>query len=245
MLKIWHFALPSFLSLFLIELTNLQILVGIFFTFFIYFVLDLGWHRYFAHKSLKVSKSVEDMFLFFGVFTGLGSPITFISTHRWHHKYSDTEKDIHSPYHSTILDILCQNVNPGLEPLRIVRQAKDWIKDKRMIFYHNHSYKILIAIIAVICFYDYTWLVPLIAGPVLISYTSGVLIAAILQHIVGERTGKDRSGNSKLLSYLSLGFISGHANHHKYPGNWTWSINDDHFDIGGVLVKKLGWNRTS
>lgn len=244
-MKIYQFAIVSLILSLSISLSYQQIIVGIFFTLFIYFfIVDLGWHRYFCHKSLYVSTYWENLFLFFGIFTGMGSPIVFISTHRWHHKYSDTPKDIHSPHHLPILHILTQNVSKvNVDPKLIVMTAKDWIKDKRMKFYHKHSYNILFFLVILISIIDFTWLVPLLAWPILITYVTTVLFAGLLQHFVGERIANDKSGNSKLLSYISLGFIAGHSNHHFDPSRYSWSVDNDHFDLGGEIAKVLKWDR--
>ena len=57
----------------------------------------LGYHRYLAHKSLKLKKPAEFFVMLAGSLSGEGSPMTWAATHRLHHHKSDQEGDPHSP----------------------------------------------------------------------------------------------------------------------------------------------------
>ncbi len=57
----------------------------------------LGYHRFLAHKSMKLAKPVEFFVMACGCLSGEGSPMTWAATHRLHHHKSDHEGDPHSP----------------------------------------------------------------------------------------------------------------------------------------------------
>lgn len=57
----------------------------------------LGYHRYLAHKSMKLKKPAEFAVLLSGCLSGEGSPLTWAATHRLHHQKSDHPGDPHSP----------------------------------------------------------------------------------------------------------------------------------------------------
>lgn len=57
----------------------------------------LGYHRYLAHKSMKLRKPAEFFVLLAGSLSGEGSPMTWAATHRLHHQKSDQDGDPHSP----------------------------------------------------------------------------------------------------------------------------------------------------
>lgn len=57
----------------------------------------LGYHRYLAHKALKLRKPAEFMVMLAGSLSGEGSPMTWAATHRLHHQKSDQDGDPHSP----------------------------------------------------------------------------------------------------------------------------------------------------
>jgi stearoyl-CoA desaturase (Delta-9 desaturase) len=55
------------------------------------------YHRYFAHRSYKTSRFVQLAFAFLGTTATQKGPLWWASTHRVHHRHSDTERDVHSP----------------------------------------------------------------------------------------------------------------------------------------------------
>ncbi|MCA9049019.1 MAG: fatty acid desaturase [Planctomycetaceae bacterium] len=57
----------------------------------------LGYHRFLAHKSMKLAKPAEFLVLLAGSLSGEGSPMTWAATHRLHHQKSDQDGDPHSP----------------------------------------------------------------------------------------------------------------------------------------------------
>lgn len=59
--------------------------------------ITLSFHRNLSHRSFKVPKWLEYFFAYCGVQALQGSPIDWVSTHRSHHQFCDSEKDPHSP----------------------------------------------------------------------------------------------------------------------------------------------------
>ncbi|XP_030968402.1 palmitoyl-monogalactosyldiacylglycerol delta-7 desaturase, chloroplastic-like isoform X2 [Quercus lobata] len=53
--------------------------------------------RNLSHRSFKVPKWLEYFFAYCGVQALQGSPIDWVSTHRYHHQFVDSERDPHSP----------------------------------------------------------------------------------------------------------------------------------------------------
>jgi stearoyl-CoA desaturase (delta-9 desaturase) len=54
-------------------------------------------HRMLTHKAFKTHKWIEYICTFFAVAGSHSSAITWVAVHRQHHRYSDKEKDPHSP----------------------------------------------------------------------------------------------------------------------------------------------------
>lgn len=67
----------------------------------LYFVTGLGvtisYHRNLAHRSFKVPRWLEYFFAYCGVLSLQGSPIEWVSSHRYHHQFTDKLKDPHTP----------------------------------------------------------------------------------------------------------------------------------------------------
>ncbi|CAB4277968.1 unnamed protein product [Prunus armeniaca] len=62
--------------------------------------LTLCYHRSLTHRGLRLPKWLEYLFAYCGVLSLQGSPIEWVSTHRYHHQFTDTKKDPHSPIQS-------------------------------------------------------------------------------------------------------------------------------------------------
>ena len=73
------------------------------------FGLSIGLHRRFAHNQFQTSKTFEVISLFLSMLAFSRSPVGWIGAHRIHHKFSDTEKDPHSPTHKGFWNVLLNN----------------------------------------------------------------------------------------------------------------------------------------
>src|SRR5690242_7940745 len=71
--------------------------MAIVFYFVRMFAVTGVYHRYFSHRTYKTSRLFQFLLAFLGTTATQKGPIWWASAHRRHHKYSDTEKDIHSP----------------------------------------------------------------------------------------------------------------------------------------------------
>jgi stearoyl-CoA desaturase (Delta-9 desaturase) len=63
------------------------------------FGVSVIYHRYFAHRTFRVSRPMQFLFGLYGTTTVLGGPLWWAQTHRWHHRHADTPNDIHSPHY--------------------------------------------------------------------------------------------------------------------------------------------------
>ncbi|CAI0422439.1 unnamed protein product [Linum tenue] len=61
------------------------------------FGITLSFHRNLSHRSFKLPKWLEYLFAYCGVHALQGNPIDWVSTHRYHHQFCDSERDPHSP----------------------------------------------------------------------------------------------------------------------------------------------------
>jgi stearoyl-CoA desaturase (delta-9 desaturase) len=73
--------------------------IGLFVGMYLWAVLgiELGFHRYLTHRSLKTGDWMRSFFVFSGCIAGHGQPIWWCAIHRRHHQYSDHHGDPHSP----------------------------------------------------------------------------------------------------------------------------------------------------
>jgi stearoyl-CoA desaturase (delta-9 desaturase) len=59
-------------------------------------VVTAAYHRYFAHRSFKTSRAFQFLLALGAQSAAQKGVLWWASHHRWHHKYSDTPKDVHS-----------------------------------------------------------------------------------------------------------------------------------------------------
>lgn len=61
------------------------------------FGISVSYHRNLSHRSFNLPKFLEYLLAYCGVHALQGDPIGWVSTHRSHHQFVDTERDPHSP----------------------------------------------------------------------------------------------------------------------------------------------------
>jgi len=59
--------------------------------------ITAGYHRYFSHRSFRVSRPMQFLMAFAGTTAAQKGPLWWASHHRAHHRYVDTERDPHTP----------------------------------------------------------------------------------------------------------------------------------------------------
>ncbi len=63
------------------------------------FAITGFYHRYFAHKAFKTSRTLQFVFAAIGATSVQRGPLWWAAHHRTHHRHTDTELDPHSPRH--------------------------------------------------------------------------------------------------------------------------------------------------
>ncbi len=105
--------------------------------------VTLGYHRLLTHKSFECPKFFEYFFVVLANLSSEGDPISWVSTHRYHHMHSDTEEDCHSPRHGfwwshMLWFVFRSAVIDGKDFDQ--RYAPDLVKDRFYIFLKKYSW---------------------------------------------------------------------------------------------------------
>lgn len=66
------------------------------------FAVTAGYHRYFSHRSYKLNRVSAFLMGFLAETSAQKGILWWAANHRHHHRYSDQEPDIHSPWWHTI-----------------------------------------------------------------------------------------------------------------------------------------------
>lgn len=212
------------------------------------FGITAGYHRYFSHRSYKTSRLFQFVLAFLGGTAGQKGALWWAANHRHHHRYSDTDDDIHSAqkrgvYWSHIGWVLSPEYDEYDQKL-----VKDLTKYPEIVWLGNYHFVPPI-LLAVACYLVYGWL-GLIWGYVIstvILYHTTFSINSLCHMFGNQRyeTG-EASKNSFWLALLTLG-EGWHNNHHHYPqsacqGFFWWEIDITYYVL--LLLAQLGivWN---
>jgi stearoyl-CoA desaturase (Delta-9 desaturase) len=65
------------------------------------FAVTAGYHRYFSHRAYKLNRFNQFVIAFLAQTSGQKGVLWWASHHRDHHRHSDEEQDVHSPWMQT------------------------------------------------------------------------------------------------------------------------------------------------
>ena len=219
------------------------------------FAITGVYHRYFSHRSYKTSRFFQFVIGLLGTSCGQKGPLWWAAHHRHHHKYSDTEQDIHSPglrglWWAHVGWILCEKYKDTNE-----EAVKDLVKYPELKWL-NKYHMVAPALLAAGIFFFGVFLEH--AAPALHTnglqmiswgfFTSTTLLyhgtfsINSLTHLIGKKrfeTG-EQSKNSFILSLVTMG-EGWHNNHHRYPyserqGIYWWEVDMSHY-----VLRVLSW----
>ena len=180
-------------------------------------------HRYYGHKSFEMANWKKKILTALTHTMTVGSVLGWSGHHRWHHKYSDTEHDIHSPTINGLWHILF-----GVWDVNIPRSMiKDLLKESDLVKWHKYYFKWHVFVITILCIINPWLLIFVYAVPNLLTLLSGYAIA-IIPHLSGE------AKNSIITEILTFG-EGGHKNHHDDSKNHRFSK----YDITAYTIEKL------
>ncbi len=242
-----HFMIAHFMPLAAIW-TGVQIsdFILCFFLYFIrMFFITAGYHRYFAHRSYKLNRTMQFIMAFGGGMSAQKGALWWAAHHRHHHRYSDTSEDIHSPkkgfWWSHVGWILCSKYDETRYDL-----IPDFAKYPELRWLNKyHLVPPTILAIAVFLWGGWSALwIGFFLSTVLLWH--GTFVINSLAHVFGRRryVTSDTSRNSFLLSLITLG-EGWHNNHHHFQaaarqGFFWWEL-----DISFYILKFLSWMKLS
>ena len=212
------------------------------------FGITAGFHRYFSHRSFKTSRGFQFFLAFLGQSSAQRGVLWWAATHRHHHKYSDTEQDVHSPvqhgfWYSHVLWIFSKQVRTADYSL-----IKDFRKYPELVWLDKWERlpPFLLGFLV--------WAVAGWSGLVVGFFLSTVLLfhgtftINSLSHVIGKQpyaTG-DNSRNNLFLAIITLG-EGWHNNHHHFPsatpqGFHWWQIDVTYYILKTLSIFRIVWD---
>ena len=213
--------------------------------------IGLSFHRQLTHRGFQSPNWLKHLLAIFGSMALQGSPNDWVTTHRLHHQFTETEQDPHSPrfglFFSHIGWVLRGTSQDNSEEIE-KRYIPDLLKDKFLVRLSKY------------------WYVPTIVAGVLLGLIGGwsmVLWGIFIPvtfgwhftwfvnsvtHVWGSRrfSSEDDSTNNWWVALVSFG-EGWHNNHHAHPTSAKHGLVWYEIDFNWIQIKileKLGlvWN---
>ncbi|MGQ0831698.1 MAG: acyl-CoA desaturase [Microthrixaceae bacterium] len=183
------------------------------------FFITAGYHRYFAHRSYRLGRAAQLVMALGGTTAMQKGPLWWAAHHRDHHRYSDTELDVHSPirgfWWSHLGWILCDKYSATDE-----RRIKDFAKFPELRWLNRHDWVGWVGL-ALACLLIGGWPGLVIGfGLSTVLLWHGTFLVNSMAHVVGWRrfVTPDTSRNSFVIALLTNG-EGWHNNHHHYQAS--------------------------
>jgi len=205
--------------------------------------VGIGYHRLLTHGGFKTPKFIEYFLTLCGTLGLQSGAINWVTTHRKHHAFTETERDPHSPrggafwaHIGWILRGTAQNQSE--ESVR--RYAPDLLKDKFHVVVSKYYYVTPI-VVAALLFAVGGWSMVLwgIFLRQVIGWHSTWLVNSAT-HLWGTRRfeTRDDSRNNGLIAALTFG-EGWHNNHHANPRSAKHGLAWYEFDVNWIQIKAL------
>jgi fatty-acid desaturase len=215
-----------FAGLFFIPLSQALVFIVLSQIIYVGFCGTGFYHRTVAHRN-EIYPFFDTLFLMLSWVGISGSAIAWAGTHRKHHRFSDTDRDPHSPIRGSKLKAYWYS--SGSED--VVKYVPDLLRKKHYLFQHKHYFKVLLGLHALgALFLPIAWYWGLLITPAFTMWFAGSSINAFCH---------DQKGpiNVPILGWLHAG-EGFHQNHHNEPKNSSFRHWGDWGYYLHVLVRK-------
>lgn len=209
--------------------------------------ITAGYHRYFAHRSFKTSRTFQFVLALLGTSAMQNGPLWWASWHRRHHRYSDTERDPHSPARQGFWHAHVGWFLDGSHDRPDLTNVKDLARYPELRFLERHKWLPLVGY-AVLCF-GLGGAAGLVWGFVVstIAVLHATALINSLAHVWGTRRFEtnDGSRNNALLALFTLG-EGWHNNHHDQmnvarQGVRWWEIDVSYYTLRALALLGIVW----
>jgi stearoyl-CoA desaturase (delta-9 desaturase) len=213
-------------------------------------VVTAGYHRYFAHRTFKISRAFQFLLAVGAQSAAQKNVLWWAGHHRWHHKNSDGERDVHSPkrrgcffaHIGWLFTDAWSRTDPELVP--------DLYKYPELRWFDCASLELLPAVLLGLGCLLAVGTTGLLWGFLLstVMLWHGAFAINSLAHRFGSQryvTG-DQSRNNWLLALLTTG-EGWHNNHHRHPGSASqgflwWEVDLTYYVLRVLARLGLVWD---
>jgi stearoyl-CoA desaturase (Delta-9 desaturase) len=213
-------------------------------------LVTAGYHRYFSHRAFSTSRAFQFLLAVGAQSAAQRGVLWWAGHHRWHHKHSDTERDVHSAklrgfWYAHVGWILADSWSQT-DP----KSVPDLYRFPELRWLDRSGYNVLPAFVLGLAFlalggtYGLVW--GFMVSTVMLWHGSFAINS--FAHLIGRRryaTGEE-SRNNWLLAILTTG-EGWHNNHHHYASSarqgfrW-WEIDLTFYVLRLLAAVGLIWD---
>ena len=184
------------------------------------FAITAGFHRYFAHRTYRLSRLPQFLLAFLGQTAAQKGVLWWAAHHRHHHKYSDLPQDLHSPVHDGFFWSHIGWILSGQFEETRLDLIPDFAKFPELRWLDRNQYApVLLYAFASWAVFGWTGLFwGFFLSTVFLWH--GTFSINSVMHVFGRRVfpTRDQSRNSMIFAFVTMG-EGWHNNHHYYPSS--------------------------
>lgn len=209
--------------------------------------VGIGYHRLLTHRGFKTPKWVEYILTFCGTLALQSGAINWVTTHRKHHAFTETDQDPHSPekglYHAHIGWIF-QGEGQAQSETSMMRYTPDMMRDPVQRFMNKYYWVSSILLgIGLYAFGGFPMIFWAIGLRVVFGWQTTWLVNSVT-HTWGTRRfeSRDTSTNNGFVAALTFG-EGWHNNHHTFPRSAKHGLTWKEIDLNWMQIwtlEKLG-----
>jgi len=217
--------------------------------------VEVGFHRYFAHRSFQATTALRLGLAVLGSMAAQGPLVYWTSVHRHHHAFSDQDGDIHSPHHfgrgalAAFRGIFHAHMGWMFEHAipNAGYYVPDLLQDRLIRKVNQHYYACILLGLAIPALIGWaltgTWMGALkgfLWGGLLRIFLVDHMTWSVnsICHVFGKRrfATRDGSRNNLWLSIPTFG-QSWHNNHHAFPWSARVGLVWREVDLGSLAIR--------
>lgn len=208
------------------------------------FGVTAGYHRYFSHRSFKTSRVMQFLLAMLAQSSAQKGALWWAGHHRHHHRFSDTEHDVHSPRHEGFWYAHLGWIFAPQWDKTDYEAVPDLAAYPELVFLNKYEHIPTVLLIALCAWIDgWTGLVVGFCWSTVATW-HGTFMINSLAHVHGNQryvTGDD-SRNNWWLALITLG-EGWHNNHHAYQRSTRQGFRWYEIDITYYVLKAMSWGR--
>jgi fatty-acid desaturase len=209
--------------------------------------IGIGYHRLLTHRGFKAPLWMTRFFATCATVALQSGPIAWVTTHRVHHAFTETDKDPHSPRNGTYwahIGWIFRGTAQSQPQSVINKYSPDLIRDPYLVFIDKYYY--VGAILAGgVLFAIGGW--TMVVWAIFLRTVAGWHFTWLVNsatHLWGSRRfdTRDDSRNNGLIAAVTFG-EGWHNNHHAYPRSARHGLTWHEFDPNWMqirLMEKIG-----